>query len=1309
MKSLEEQFSFQIRRDFFEADTHIGLQGLEIAGFRMLHGESPHEDILVVLYKGSPYLSFYRVDGRQVDVDHYLPESYLREDTSGADMVIANLRDIDVEKDKSKNAFAERLHGLFGGRTSGLGTRLVKKLGLETNEGVMRKFLALHEIDLSEDVVQQMTKRFPHFYGFLETYILFQQQLTHGYVHITAKDNIIITPLNKRSGIAVMIETQSADGFLLPPRKWLITRTEDARSLEQNLVFRSPDIQRFFQADGNNEWVDTERYKIYHTPDQIAIDSLVDNTDNLLRLSLVNDCFQLLPSDENVIVLLSQSKELTVVNAHLSVVPHKWPKKYGLPNEVQWLRADDNLYTLFVQYTDGEVALLDLTVEEPVEIERFGKYAFGFELDQNGSLLLREIDTDRLIKIETNVRDLETPAERKNLTGALKSIAHLFKGDSLFVKTQFAKVVTTEKAPEEKKLPTAFELAKYDFETNVDHLLVEAGTDYDALLGVQQKIAIARSNIAEELAAQAEKEGVALLGQRLQSAIDTILKPSEKRIRNLVEEARASDILSQVQSFQQKIDELSDPSSYRDILNSVRKFEDELRAMRQENIEGMLTDFKGIQKELSTAFSNQIASDDSSLRGFINGEIEQIESAIRNTHDPRQLEMLMSTHPAALELMSLLKQPFILESIAKEQKLSPAGIQSRLYRAVSQRKDELRVELERKEAEKQAAKMQLANMIRESIDFFVSEHSGGFSDLELSANSSYQQLISDISKLEKEFRDVRLALDMRRRLERRILERNRADLEKMVAFEGKYAFIQNDPDLYVDLESAVQNFPTWSLQLIEKKGFAGTYLVSFIRSTDYTVHRPSTTENLQSGKAFELSEEEYPIFSGEYEDYCDQSYSAELLDIVWKVTTKEAKAQNFPQYKEGLIKQLQSKSAVQQKALRCALEKKRLEYQERHRERYVPVIPPEFIDDTPYFQDKLHEFVIKAKLQRISGTGVILLSGPPSTGKSVFLKFISSLMNREYFEHAADKWQTKNSLITAIKFGEYGPFSTPAGFARAITTPYGLINIEEIKEWPEALRKSLNPFFAGSDVFIAPDGTSYQIGENILLCAAANLGSMYRQDDEPFTADFWSRIEVVEYDYAPEKVSRSYFQTLHQARAKQFLTMQDLVRHRFGFDNAPEPPKEKAIYFSRQFLEFTLLPKADEKVKRQNLLNYIREFFKTPEAYEPALDFNPEESAKVALRRLKEFQGYSVQEFFDLFDHFVNGQNLRHKRLGRLQTSDIERYEQLRCLCLCLRYMEGCLRRLREKFYSSAGQTEIEGTNREFIKAVYLLDLLGRL
>ena len=140
-----------------------------------------------------------------------------------------------------------------------------------------------------------------------------------------------------------------------------------------------------------------------------------------------------------------------------------------------------------------------------------------------------------------------------------------------------------------------------------------------------------------------------------------------------------------------------------------------------------------------------------------------------------------------------------------------------------------------------------------------------------------------------------------------------------------------------------------------------------------------------------------------------------------------------------------------------------------------------------------------------------------------------------------------------------------------------------------------------------------------------------------------------------------------------------------------------------------MLPKADESIKRTNLKSYIHEYFQNVDQSSELKKFSPEEAAKVALRRLKDFQGYSASEFYDLYNHFVNEQNLKIKKLIRLQSDDPKRYEQLKCLMLSLRFTEGCLRHLRQKFYSSAGQTEIEGTNREFIKCVYLLGLLGSL
>ncbi|MEL6986547.1 MAG: AAA family ATPase, partial [Bacteroidota bacterium] len=610
---------------------------------------------------------------------------------------------------------------------------------------------------------------------------------------------------------------------------------------------------------------------------------------------------------------------------------------------------------------------------------------------------------------------------------------------------------------------------------------------------------------------------------------------------------------------------------------------------------------------------------------------------------------------------------------------------------------------------KNAAKQQLANMIKESIQFFIEQHSGGFSDLELASTPPYQQILSDINKLEKIYGDLRLCMELRRNLEKRILDRNRKDLERKVAFEGKYAYIKNDPDLFIDLDSTIQTFPDWELQMMEKRNEEDVYTATFIRNTDYNVFRPTALDNLESGNAFEIQQKEYQEFSKAYAKYSDQELDYEFLNAIWEIKMDLASSNDFPQFADQSINALLPASEMERKGLRCALQKRQLEKQERERIRQVPKIASDFIDETPYFQKKLQEFIIKAKLQLVSGSGVILLTGPPATGKSVFLKFISAIMNREYFEHAADKWQTKNSLITSIKFGDYGPYSTPAGFTRAITTPYSLISIEEIKEWPEALRKSLNPFFAGSKVFVAADGTKYNIGENILLCAAANLGAIYRQDNEPFTADFWSRIEVVEYNYAPDEVDPEYIKRMNKRKVKEAITITELMSKYFDIHNAPEDAKGKALYLSRQFLSFLVLPKTDDQIKRQNLSNYIDAYFNNLSNLENAnMLYSPEEATKVALRRMKIFQGYSPKEFFEIYNHFINAMSLKTSKIRKLQSSNVDKYEYLRTVTLCLRYIEGCLRHLREQFYATAGQSEIEGTNREFIKAVHLLDLIGK-
>jgi len=1269
MPTIQEQFSFQQLPNHFEQDTHIALQNAVIDQIHILYGETSQEDILVVQYKESPILSFYDTRGQLMDIDHYLPDEYRKQDSLGAASVMTNLQNLDLREARLSLNYKSLLEEVFIAGNGNLATGLQEKLGLETTEWAVQQFQ--QQINFQGDRIDfenHLLQQYDNFYEFLEDFIVSQQQTGIGYVFITPNDNIIITPLNKRSGIAVLIETQDIEGKLLPPNKWVITRTNEASKFEQALVFRTEDIKNFFHTDNYEITLETDRYKLFQRPTTIAIDSLVDQTDNLLRLGLVNNCYQVLAADPNIIVVLSGEQEITIVNTHRSVVPHKWSRQLYLPEIGQWMRVDENLSLLFFQNKAGEIIVYDITGETPQEIKRLGSYTKGFEIDQNGHLMVRLEEDNQLLKIKTNVLDLELPSDQKNFSTIFKNLSYLFKGESLFTKTQFAKVITEVAPKEPEKLPTAIEIARYDFETNIEHRLANVGSDYEQLLEVQNKIAIARQNIAEQLTTQAEKEGILLVGQRLQTTINSIVRPTEKKVRNLVEEIRATIILDTVRNYKATVSNLASPDAYRDILNSLRQFEEELRVMLPDNSDAVLTEFKLIQQELNATFSDQIATDGATLQNFIAGEIEQIEQAVENTHDPRQLE----------------------------------------HDAIANRKATLQKEVERKEAERNAAKLQFANMISESIDFFVMNHSGGFSDLELSANASYQQVLRDIGKLENNFSDVRLSLDLRRRLERRILERNRADLEKMVAYEGKYAFIQNDPDLFIDLDSSIRKFPTWEMELIEKKGSMDAYLVTFIRDSDKEIYRPNTTENLRSGKAFEITEADYQDFFAEYERYNDKENNYALLKALWEIHTQGQTPDQYPQFNTGRLQDLLPTSVTGKKALRCALEKKHREFLERTRTRNVPVIAPDFIDDTPYFQTKLEEFVIKAKLQLVSGSGVILLSGPPSTGKSAFLKFIASVMNREYFEHASDKWQTKNSLVTSIKFGEHGPYSVPAGFTKAITTPYSLVNIEEIKEWPEALRKSLNPFFAGSKFFFAPDGTAYTIGDNMLLCAAANLGAIYRQDDEPFTADFWSRIEVVEYDYAPQEVSRNYYKKLYKTKKNKTLTMQDLVRSFFRYHEAPEDPQQRAMFFSQRFLEFILLPKADEKVKRENLSIYIRDYF-TTEANVITADFSPEEAAKVAMRRLKDLQGYSPIEFFTLYDHFNNGQRLRYKRLAKLQTADVQKYEHLRVLFLSLRYIEGCLRKLRELFYTSAGQTEIEGTNREFIKCVHLLGLLGRL
>ena len=140
--------------------------------------------------------------------------------------------------------------------------------------------------------------------------------------------------------------------------------------------------------------------------------------------------------------------------------------------------------------------------------------------------------------------------------------------------------------------------------------------------------------------------------------------------------------------------------------------------MNQDVVADNYSKFLILQKQLSHAFANQVAEDSSSLSEFIRGEIEQIELAIKQTFDPKLLEILLSTHPAALELMDMLKQPFVLQSIVQDQTFSPAIIQRRLFKNVEKRQAALQEAQKLKEAEQLAAKEQLAAMSLKAIDFF---------------------------------------------------------------------------------------------------------------------------------------------------------------------------------------------------------------------------------------------------------------------------------------------------------------------------------------------------------------------------------------------------------------------------------------------------------------------------------------------------------------------------------------------------------------------------------------------------------------
>ena len=105
MPTIKEQFRFHPINSHFEFDTHTEVQNLAIQRFKVLAGNTPDEDILVVEYKGSPNLSFYNVHGQILDIDHYLPETYRDYDNINVESIISNLKSSDIAALKSSKDF----------------------------------------------------------------------------------------------------------------------------------------------------------------------------------------------------------------------------------------------------------------------------------------------------------------------------------------------------------------------------------------------------------------------------------------------------------------------------------------------------------------------------------------------------------------------------------------------------------------------------------------------------------------------------------------------------------------------------------------------------------------------------------------------------------------------------------------------------------------------------------------------------------------------------------------------------------------------------------------------------------------------------------------------------------------------------------------------------------------------------------------------------------------------------------------------------------------------------------------------------
>ena len=1297
MHPIEKQIQLQVLDRHFEKEVHHDIAKLDFARITLLSSEQHGKDVILVQYKNSPLMSFYSIDGRLLDIDAYLPNEYYQKDIEFIEEIAQKITRKASSNDPTFN-FSALLAKSKNINTFTKYLNSHTELQLQVEE--MKQFLELdRNLELSDFVKACQSPQ-----KAIQELLKFRYDYSFEFVHVLDQKYIVLRSFDQSSGFAVIIETHDQEDKLLHSDNWIITRSNNLDLLNRSLSFRTEVVRSFFGGSQYSPSLETDRYILKEHQDSISIDSLLDNTTNVLSIPIVNNCYHTLTLDRNILGILSKKNQFAIVNTYNSIIPKKWLKKIQLPADYEFARIDDNLNFIVVQDAEGFLSILFIEESKAVLVKNLGKYQVGFELTQEGAIICYS-EQGSLVFISSNFPEIEIEENQESLTDVFKQLRTKLQGERLFEKISYPQKVSDDTTTDAARSSKQIDHLRYEFEATIEELLLETNDSYDKLLLLQEKIGIARVNIMEELSQQLESSFLSIGGRRLSSIVNSIVNPTAKKVQGIINNVRIKNINLELKAATQELQDAEPTDGFKNIINSLRSYSAEVRGFSSNIDQAELAEFHNLEKGINSSFQTFIDQEDSKLAQFILDEITEVETIISATNDLRVLEILLSTHPAAVELFTMLKQEFVLKVLGDQGNFSPLKIQKQLYSAVEKRTQELILERTRQKEEQERAKHQMRDMIRESISFFIDNHSRDFSDISLAKSSNYAQINKDIKNIESVYHDLKLAADLRRELEYKIVEKNSFELARIISHEGKYSFVQNDADLYIDIQNKNINFPQWEIDFTMQDN--GKVIdIGFIRNTDREKMLIDLTRNMLSASSFSIEKENFEAFHTAYIKFISSNLSLPVLEGL-KNIYQGKKAKDVLMLSEELIKEAKPTNEVQFKALHVAIEKITLDTKERERKRNIPSIPVNYVDDTPYFQQKLAEFFIKAKIQLLDQSGILLLSGPPSTGKSAFLKFVAAITNREYFEHVSDKWQTKNSLVNSIKFGKNGPYSIPAGFTKAITTGNSIFNIEEIKEWPEALRKSLNPFFAGSKTFIAPDGTSYDIGENIILCAATNPGSFYRQDDEPFTSDFWSRIDVVEFDYAPEKVTENYIDSLFE-KTRTPLTLKDMIRQYFRINEAPEDQFSRTQFISKRVINFFLLPKADENIKKNTLEKLVNDYF-NKEAEKSELKFSPEESAKIALRRLRQLSDLKLTEYYDLYNHFINSENLRSTRLKKLVNKDPSRYNQYYVIFHCIAHVEGCLRNLRNEFYSSAGRTEIEGTNREFIRALYLIDLLGEI